>query len=127
MKYRRKPQVAKALGIIGVGIGTFMILIAVALGLIYNDKQGHTNVSYYPSKQITQIYFYNSNCSACKRDYPKQLVKAAWKHLQGKQILFINTKQIHSSDVLNRNMVQTYKIRKVPLIVNVDQHGKLIK
>lgn len=119
MKYRRKPQVAKALGIIGVGIGTFMILIAVALGLIYNDMQGHTNVSYYPSKQITQIYFYNSNCSACKRDYPKQLVTAAWKYLQGKRI--------HNSDVLNRNMVQTYEIRKVPLIVNVDQHGKLIK
>ena len=57
MKYKRKPQEAKALGIFGVGIGTFMILIAVALGLIYNDMQEHTNVSYYPSKQITQIYF----------------------------------------------------------------------
>ena len=112
MKYKRKPQVAKALGIIGVEIGTFMILIAVALGLIYNDMQGHTNVSYYPSKQITQIYFYNSNCSACKRNYPKQLVKAAWKHLQGKQILFINTKQIHSSDELNRNRYKLMKFEK---------------
>ena len=119
---RNRPWVK---AIIGSIVGA-ILLISVAMGLIFHDMQGHTHVKYYPSTRITNIYFYRSTCSDCQRSYPQAVVNAFWHKLHGKDTLFINTKDIHGHDELNKAMVQTYNITQVPTMIKVDQHGALL-
>ena len=104
---RNRPWIK---AIIGSIVGA-ILLISVAMGLIFHDMQGHTHVKY---------------CSDCQKSYPQAVVNAFWNKLHGKDTLFINTKDIHGHDELNKAMVQTYNITQVPTMIKVNQHGALL-
>lgn len=86
-----------------------LIFVALVMGMYGNYRsKGYVDLE---KNEPEIVVFYRSDCSTCKKVYPKITVKAAQD--------FKNPRFVNLAGKQNRKYIKQYKIKSVPTTINL--------